>query len=529
MTPEQKIAKLRLLASEWSPKAPAALNLNQWPPRAVLQRAELLYVVGVADGAPFQKLVSWLEENRQRRLVFLEDDGPTIAALLERDHPLLYHPRVDLEWLPPRNRNAVLAELAERFPVSQIEIIALPGKTVRAIRLPLLKKTALSQALYLDRMYGYQHFENFLRNIPRLRGAFYANGLTGSLAGVPAVVVGAGPSLEAALPLLRTLENKAVLIAGGSAIAALSAAGIEPHFGIAIDPNLEEYRRFKNNFAWDCPLLFSTRLFPDVFNTCSGPFGYLRSGIGGAPELWIEEELGLSDPLLGAELPDETISVTPICLAFADLLGCNPILLAGIDLAYTNGHRYAANIAPEQETISSATLPDKILWRKDKRGQRVATAIRWVVEAAGIAAYAARRRDRTFIDTTVGGLPLRNLPFLPLQEAVDRHCTHSFDLRGRIAQQIALHPMPDPTSKIDALRQSLARVVEHLEVMTGERKGAKPLAEYEIGQELAASILFYDIGKLCAFLEPQEKWPFYLRLARSYLSRYGAEGSPNAS
>ena len=419
----------------------------------------------------------------------------------------------------------------ERYPVQHIEAVALPGYPIscfRRFRLELQRKTTLSHSLFLDRLHGYQPFENFVRNVPRLQGAFYGNGLKDAFQGMPAIVCGAGPSLQEAIPLLKELDGRALVIAGGSTLAALSSQGYVPHFGVAIDPNLEEYRRFRNSFCFECPLLFSTRVFPAIFRTCSGPFGYLRSGIGGAPELWLEEELGLTDPLLGKHLSDESISVTAICLAFAQHIGCSTILLSGVDLAYTGGRRYAAGVSDEatrlQELESAKSVADRIVRKKDKQGRFVHTAVRWLMEAASISHFAKKHPEIRWINTTSGGLKIEGLEEIPLSQANSLLLAEPQDLRKQVARAIARAPMPQPkTDLLQELKGSVLSVIGHLEILSGRKKGSKALAELELKEELAGSVLFYDMEKVleqASRVSALPKWERYLEIANKYNQRF---------
>ncbi len=519
----ERFPKYALLAPGWEPTRLRDVKFER--PASDI---EVLYVIGL--GSFYGQLKSWLHEHPERQLIVLEEDDGVVAAALQQPAPWLSDPQVDFALLPKgKERELLFQELAEKYPAKHIEVFGPPKD-----RLTLLRKTTLAHALFTDRLHGFQPFENFVQNIPRLSGGFYANGLKNSFRGVPAIVCGAGPSLQAAIPLLKQLEGRAIVIAGGSTLAALSAQGYQPHFGVAIDPNLEEYHRFKNSFCFEGPLLFSTRVFPKIFETCNGPFGYVRSGVGGAPELWLEEELKLTDPLLGEHLSDESISVTAICLAFAQHIGAGPILLSGVDLAYTGGKRYAAGVTDEklqlkdlEKTHNSA---DRIVRRKDKQGKQVFTAVRWVMEAASIAHYAKSHPEIEWVNTTSGGLPIAGLKEMSLEAATEKYLTKQWDLRGKVAQQIALNPLPQAPNILVELKGSLARLIEHLEILTGQKTGSKALAELEIREELAASILFYDMPKVLEQAlsrkvrgTPAERraagWQLHLQVARKYLER----------
>lgn len=498
---------------------------EQIPPLA-LDRMDLLYFYGIGQGEPYFFLREWLRGAKGRRLIFLEDDLSRVASLLHNKKcaQILKDDQVFISQ--PRDVDA----LAEQFPLAHIEAYCLPsrrGRRFQALRLQLLRKTALAHALHLDRLHGNQPFENFVRNLRHLPRSFYANRLQGRFQGVPAIVCGAGPSLDHAIPFLKTVEKKALVIAGGSTLAALSSQGISPHFGMAVDPNLEEYRRLRNSFAFEIPLLYSTRVFPTIFQTCNGPFGYMRSGIGGVPELWIEEELGLLDPLLGQHLNAETISVTAICLAWAQFIGCNPILLSGVDLAYTGGLRYAPGVDVEEKPDLEETkrAADRIVKRKDRKGRPVYTAVRWLMESASFSHFAKMHPETTFLNTTEGGIGFRKIPYCPLEEAGKRFFNQEFDLRAKIQQEIGAAPMPAATgeiiaSKMHELKASLTRIIDWLEILAGEKQGSSPLAEVELLEEMAYPYLFYDahlvLDRELSLDKKGDKWKHFLNLARKY-------------
>lgn len=480
-------------------------------------KEEVLYCYGLAVEVYLQRK-SWLQGDKQ--LIFLEDEPGMIASFLH--HPLacemLSNPNVHIELLEKKNVDAVTS----RFPVKRIEVAGLSSKKgFKALRLKLLRKTALAHALYMDRRHGHQPFSNFLSNLPRLSQSFYVNKLKNAFFNVPAVVCGAGPSLEETIPTLRTLENKALLIAGGSTLAALSSQGILPHFGMAIDPNLEEYRRLKNSFAFEVPMLYSTRVHPGLFQTCNGPFGYMRSGIGGLLELWIEEELGLNEPLLGEHLSPETISVTGICIALAQFLGCSPILLNGIDLAYTKGARYASGVTHDVSLDLEAMDQEKSAADRILRKKGVFSAVRWIMESDSISHFAKKHPHTRFINTTSGGIGFSGIDFIPIEEASKDF--RERPLREQVERKIKACPMPRCTEEIVTkqvaeLKRSLTRLIDHLEVLAGERNGSSALAEVELQEEIATLYLFYDIRQI---LKPGPTfWKEWLRLARQYQKLY---------
>lgn len=551
----ERFPQLALFSSSWAPKEP----IEEALPQLDFGKAEAFYFYGLGTGAIYFQAKEWLKEKKEREWIFLEDEPGIIASFLNRPESaeILSDPQVHLALLSKgKARDRELEALSSRLPERRIEIASLPsykGRRFQNLRLKLLRKTTLAYALHLDRLHGYQAFENFAKNLPQLPHSFYANGLKDAFKGVPAVLCGAGPSLQKSIDLLRTLENRALILAGGSTLAALSSQGISPHFGMAIDPNLEEYRRLKNSFAFEAPLLYSTRVCPAVFQTCNGPFGYMRSGIGGVPELWIEEELGLLGPLLGDFLSPEAISVTAICLAWAQFLGCSPILFNGVDLAYTGKKRYADGVGEDTEIFFSEieeekSAADRILKKKDAAGKPIHTAVRWVMEAASLFHFAKSHPETQFFNTSEGGLAIPGIASMPLSEAARHFLQKDYDLRGRIHSAILHSPMPsDCKQKIDEKRAemtaSLERVIGHLEILSGKLKGSPALAEMEMREEIAYLYLFYDFDfvldqalnrsfrpwmpneslqelEMRQSLRLREKWRRWLVSARQYLALF---------
>ncbi len=482
------------------------------PPPIHPGKEDLFYFYGLCPKVYFQ-LEDWLKEDKQ--LVFLEDDPGIIASFLKTEEALriLSNPKVHIELIGD------LDELAKKFPVKRVEVAGFQSKKkLRTLRLQLLKKTALAHALHVDRLHGYQPFYNFVQNLRQLPHSFYVNGLKRAFLNTPAIVCGAGPSLGHDLEVLRNLEDKALIIAGGSTLAALSSKGIMPHFGMAVDPNLEEYRRMKNSFAFEVPLLYSTRVHPGIFRCSNGPFGYMRSGIGGLLELWVEEELGLKeDSFIGEFLSPETISVTGICIAFAEFLGCNPILLNGIDMAYTGGARYAAGVDGGAKVAFDVIDQEKTAADRIVRKKGVYSAVRWIIESESISHFAKKHKKVRFINTTTGGIGVKGIDSMPIQEAIKGFRKRK--LREEVFEAINGSSMPFHTREkvnalLEELRQSLARVVYFLRILSGETKGSQALAEIELDEEIARLYLFYDIRQV---IKPgPEFWQNWLKLALKY-------------
>ena len=491
--------------------------------------AEGVYVYGLGMGGPYEQLKSWLHAKKSRKLIFLEDDEGHLASFLHsKKVSLLSDPQVHLEFFDSQE----IATIVEKFPIETVEVVAVPSKSkikFRKLKLDLLRKSTRSFSLTQEKLHGDIPFGNFVKNIKHLPSSFYVNKMKNAFLGIPAIVCGAGPSLQEAIPLLKQLSNQALIIAGGSTLAALSSQGVPIHFGLAIDPNLEEYRRMRNSFAFDTPLFYTTRVHPKIFQTCGGPFGYMRSGIGGMMEVWLEEALGLTDPLIGSDLSVESVSVTNICAAVAEFLGCSTILFSGVDLAYTKGKRYADGVDEGGDILFSQlglekAPADQILKRKNHLNQDVLTAIRWVMEGASLSDFAKKHKKTRFVNTSSLGLKMEGIPYMSLELAATKYLRQTFDLKAMVGAEIAKASMPDTTSqvieeKMGELRTSLLRMIDCLEVLSEKKKGSTALAELDLEEEMAGDLLFYDLGEVLSksARSALEKWSLFLSISNKYV------------
>jgi hypothetical protein len=526
-----RFPRYALLWPSWPDEdSPLSSDGLDWLRALPLHQIQVLYLYGLGDGRAAVELSQWLHEDSDRRLIFLEPREGRIVHFLHQPcaKEVLALQQVEIFHLPAnRARNRLLLELADRYPTHQIFIAPNPGLTslerqaFRRLKLQLLRKTALSHANYVDRLYSHILLSNLLKNLPRLPGAFYGNHLKDAFRNIPLIICGAGPSLNDSIGALRKLENRAIIMGGGSAIAALSSQGVDPHLAVAIDPNRSEFLRLMNSCAFETPFFFSTRLNPDSFATCNGPFGYLRSGMAGVLECWFEEALGLTDPMLGDVLSLESLSVTMLCVALSQHFGCNPILFTGIDLAYTQNRRYAKGVlATGDESDESLQPADRRLPKRDRLGKPVQSALRWVMEASAISQFAKLQRQRRWINCTSGGLEIQGLENASL-DPDSPIFSQEQDLRGMIHLAIRRFPMPANsqsilTEKTKELRQSLDIVLSHLAILVqNESPGKCALAEIEMKEELAYRVLFFDIEMTLRKAEqkPERFWKNFQEMA----------------
>src|SRR5579872_6464092 len=233
---------------------------------------------------------SWLDGEKERRLVFIEDEGSALSQLLKDDDAilLLNDRRVKIHFLQTVLQIAPAAKkVAWAAVFRKISFLTL-SESEWGIRFgeELTAAHAAAHLLLSDASdWGCAAMKNGRANRRQVRAG---KELQGQFKNIPAVIVGAGPSLEKNGHILASLENKALIFAGGSA---LNALDIEPHFAASIDQEAPT-RQFQTHPFSNAPFFFQSRMNRDNFSLIHGEALWMPDGNSHAMN-WIYGEEGL--------------------------------------------------------------------------------------------------------------------------------------------------------------------------------------------------------------------------------------------
>lgn len=431
------------------PADPVA-EAHQWVEKLQLDDAKVLYVWGVGLGYLFDAMKSWLEEDSSRMLVFLENDLAVLYHLFhtERGTQLLHHKQVWLYYLDPNN--ACLDKLSEAFVFNRWKFTCLDIYSKLFPERPQQIKSFISfyynakEAVAVEfKNLGWGFLRNLLRNSLELPQSYLGNKLFGKFKDIPAIICGAGPSLAKNLALLETLKDKALIFAGGTAMNAVNVNGFTPHFGVGIDPNAEQFTRLIANTAYTTPYFYRSRFLNEGLRLVRGEHLYITGSGGYELTNWIEKELGIQ----GKDI-SEGCNVINFSLSIAAEMGCNPIILVGVDLAYSNNQSYSPGIEPHpihherRVHFRTKEIHDELIVKKDIYGEDVQTLWKWVMESVWFANYKMVNSNIHLINATEGGLGFPGVPNMTLQEAVDQYLNLQFDFSGLVHGEIQQAQMP---------------------------------------------------------------------------------------
>lgn len=462
---------------------------EDWFKAQSLEGIQLLYVYGIGLGSYYFPLKKWLHQDPNRHILFIEDDRDVLKMFLESEKAkeVLLDPQVTVGFVKDaEDEESALTTVFWSHVMVPFTVLSLKSyaehktKSWEEFKYRITYRTTIKNGL-LDEylLYGVVFYHNFYPNILKLHESHSGNALFNQFKGIPAIICGAGPSLEKQIPLLKTLQDKALIFAGGSARTALASHGLQPHFGAGLDPNSPQMSRLMSVKNEKVPFFYRARFHHPALDLIAGEKLYI-SGAGGYDIAeWYEEQFNIK----GKDFFDEGRNVVNFCTEIAGRLGCNPIIYVGMDLAYTNLKSYASGVIAN-DTISEKKLLEehdehkKGIWRNDIHGKPVLTHWKWIAESDWFQEYAENHPDAKLINATEGGIGFPDIPNMTLKDAVKKYLKKTYPLKDLIKKAIKKAEMPQVTKNkllelTQNLRSSLLKCVDYLNILYEELKKEK--------------------------------------------------------
>lgn len=446
---------------------------EEWFSALQLKHVHVLFIYGIGLGYYYEAARNWLKEEPERYLVFLEDDPEVMHGFLqsEKCEGMLNDPQVIITLLSPSLdfKTIQYSRLSNLFAGAPFVYTGLNSYRQHHAHLFYEHQATVSFMTRMGTMlssetmsHGIVFFRNFFFNALELSHSYDGMALKGKFEGVPAIICGAGPSLDKNIQVLSTLMNRALIFAGGTALNALNARGVMPHFGVGIDPNPDQFTRLIRNHAYETPFLYRCRMRHDALQMVHGDRLYINGSGGYQIGKWLEKQLGNEDPI---EL-EEGYNVLNFSVLFAHLMGCNPIICVGVDLAYSEGQSYASGVASHplhnlKGNFRTKYEEEELIPKKDIHGFPIFTLWKWIAESMWYTYFFDTYPDTTLINATEGGIGFPKVPNLTLQEVKDKYLQKEYDLATRIHGEIQNSGLPASFNR-DNIRKLIGRLHESL-------------------------------------------------------------------
>lgn len=322
--------------------------------------------------------------------------------------------------------------------------------------------------------------------------------LQGAFRGKPAVVVAAGPSLDKQLPTLRAFRDRVVVIAIGQTVKALRQAGIEPDLVHVLESKDVSHQLTDAGDPRDLCLALTPDAHPAIYDVPTR--ATFTATTGSSPMgTWIAKATGESRFTMGGG------TVAQGAVGLAVLLGCDPILLIGQDLAFTDGRAYAKGSAYEFVKVElaedgnctftemrqkAALIPEDLITARGAdraakgqviwvdgwhEGERVPT---WRAYASFIEQYrdiglALRNAGIRLVNCTEGGARIPMIDHRPFREVLDALTTGPIDARTVL---LAAYDEA-PRRTLDDYRPAIATARQRLDALAREVEKAREFEE----------------------------------------------------
>ena len=344
--------------------------------------------------ATFRKLVSLFQDDRIRILVDpLEDDLATALKGKSSYRVSFFTHRGSFQIDPNYYNN--LKRIAKSY---------LSLKDVNIATLSKFEKTWSA---------------NISRNIQQYVFLSGANIFYNKFRDIPAVVVGAGPSLKYNMEYLRNNQNRLIIIAVDTSYKILLRNRIEPHFCLSVDPQVINARYFEGVPSGKTIMVADPTVHPSVFRFFKGKT--VITGVVFQMMKWIEEVAGDKGELSYGG------SVSTNAYDFAKKLGASPIMLIGHDLSFTDSLAHVrGSYLDEQVFIRINRFYNSLMFNRSQlyalpaiyvkgiKSERVHTNQKMMI----FISWFEKRKDQNLINSSSDGAFLSGVKYLPLEDVL---------------------------------------------------------------------------------------------------------------
>lgn len=378
----------------------------------------VLIVFGLGAGEHILKLESITKYNQ---ILIIEPDANVINIFKETEYSkeILENNRIYLWNYDEITINSAFLAVISDFNVGNINVGIFSNydkvyeKEYNSFKKKLLHYSEICiYNMSTQMVFSLSLVKQFFNNIKNIKDSNYIGDIKNIYKDFPAIIVSGGPSLSKNIHLLKKVKDRFVIIASSRTLKALLDIGIDPDFVCTIDPG-----EFSVEFVKNLPVSNTLLAFAEVSNSKT------ISEFKGRKIFYGEKfNFGNSiDGILGREV--DTLwqggSVAHTCTGLARYLGCNPIILIGQDLAYTD-KKYHSDIVNFSGDNNLITEDDNMFFVEDIYGDKVLTNKELDFYRKKFEEYIERNQEVKIINGTEGGANINGAEALKLNEIIGK-------------------------------------------------------------------------------------------------------------
>lgn len=259
-------------------------------------------------------------------------------------------------------------------------------------------------------------FRNNYFNIDAALESNSINEIKDKYKGIPAIIVSAGPSLEKNIHHLKSVEGKALIISCDASMRACKNEGVKPDMIASIERIPETYKFYYENREFDKNLVLigPTLLWPKIYEEFPGK-KIMMSKVNDGPEKW------WIDHFESVEYVNQGQSCATVAFSVAEAAGCNPIILIGQDLAYTDGKQHSDSTHTEYEGENNDKGSNDE-YVEDYEGNLIASSFVYKMFKNWFELKITMNPDQEVIDATEGGAYIKGTRIMTFEEAIKKYC-----------------------------------------------------------------------------------------------------------
>lgn len=338
---------------------------------------------------------------------------------------------------------------------------------------------------------------NIIKNLEKIHSNNELEALRGKFKNKPAVVISAGPSMHKSIEALKKYRDKVIVISVGIALKPLLRNGIKPDFTAIIEAG---YCLFNLQGADTSGINF---ILPPEVNSQITETGQLDRVFNYYTENlftsdWVQEFTGVD---CTTYINRGTVSIT--ALWSAHIMGCNPIILSGQDLAYVDGKCYAGNThfglkcVVDQETgeidfeapdfqnnmdsikeYGGTTEPaqvknflDYIIAQKrqdvqkvkGQNGELLATSGGYALFVKHFEELIPELNEKKLFNCSTGGAQIDGYENISMEEVLEKFATEKIDIENTITEAINSYQKPSSIEhKINFINTNIQKLEEYI-------------------------------------------------------------------
>ncbi len=384
-----------LLKTKLQEKSPSTSQATS--PLDVDEKTEVICIYGIGEGLDYFPLQSWLEEEKHY-LVFLEEDVDSIRSFLnsKQAQKILEDKKVRFFFFESLlSVEETIKKIAWEYIFLSMQFFIHPsnqGKKqaewIEQVFSEITQGCFLIGSDYSD--FGVHVIGNVVSNFLCQKNLLR---LEKQRTACPALICGAGASIEKIQNDFSILKEKCLVFAGGAAMSVLSSWNQSPHFGGMIDKE-GVVQSFIDSMHFPTPFFFQSRASFDCMYKVHGEkivsfdlHEYLYRN-------WVEDREKQQENRL-----ESGWSVVSYLLELALFLGCDPIIFSGVDLCLNAEEFYAKGVHERAIQIKENT---PLIQKINAKGKVVYTQNDWAFTAKYIQNITTKFSKKSFFSLSEG-------------------------------------------------------------------------------------------------------------------------------